>query len=92
MLFTLKHPLLTAALIGSGVIVAAPLLSAADRTSWSPIVNRLLMFVGMTVGGYVGWWAGEYVGFDLMGTFLVSSLGSLVGIYAVWRIMRDYLS
>ncbi len=55
-------------------------------------MNRLLMFVGMTVGGYVGWWAGEYVGFGLMGTFLVSSLGSMVGIYVTWRITRDYLS
>ena len=24
-------------------------------------VNRLLMFIGMTVGGYIGWWAGEYL-------------------------------
>ncbi len=55
-------------------------------------MNRLLMFTGMTVGGYVGWWAGEYVGLGLMGAFLVSSLGSLAGIYVAWRIMTDYLS
>jgi len=55
-------------------------------------VNRLLMFVGMTVGGYVGWWAGEYVGLGLMGAFLLSSVGSLVGIYAAWRVLTDYLS
>ena len=54
-------------------------------------VNRLLMFVGMTLGGYVGWWAGDYMGFGLMGTFLVSSLGSLIGIYVAWRVMVDYL-
>ena len=23
-------------------------------------MNRLLIFIGMTVGGYVGWWAGDY--------------------------------
>ena len=56
------------------------------------IVNRLLLFVGMMVGSYVGWWAGDYIGFGLMGTFLVSSLGSLVGIYVAWRVLVDYLS
>ena len=55
-------------------------------------MNRLLMFVGMTLGGYIGWWAGDLMGFGLMATFLVSSLGSFVGIYAAWRVLRDYLS
>jgi len=55
-------------------------------------VNRLLMFLGMTIGGYLGWWAGDYLGFELMGAFLVSSLGSMAGIYVVWRFMGDYLS
>ena len=55
-------------------------------------MNRLLTFIGVTVGGYIGWWAGDYVGLGLMGTFLVSSVGSMVGIYVAWRIMRDYLS
>lgn len=49
------------------------------------------MFVGMTVGGYVGWWAGDCIGFGLMGTFLVSSLGSMVGIYVAWRVLTEYL-
>lgn len=54
-------------------------------------MNRTLIFVGMTLGGYVGWWAGDYVGLGLMGTFMVSSLGSVVGVYLAWRIMRDFL-
>ena len=49
------------------------------------------MFVGMSVGGYIGWWAGDSLGFGLMGTFLISSLGSLVGIYVAWRVLVDYL-
>ena len=56
------------------------------------IVNRMLMFIGLTVGGYLGWWAGDAIGFGLMGTFLVSSLGSIVGIYVMWRVLVDYLS
>jgi hypothetical protein len=55
-------------------------------------MNRLLMFIGMTIGGYVGWWAGDYLGFGLMGTFLVSSLGSAVGIFVAWKVLTDYLS
>jgi hypothetical protein len=51
---------------------------------------RLLIFVGTTLGGYVGWWAGESIGLDLVGSFLVSSLGSIAGIYAGWRVARDY--
>ncbi len=54
-------------------------------------MTRLLMFIGMTVGGYIGWWVGECLGFGLMGDFLVSSLGSLAGIYAAWRVLTDYL-
>jgi hypothetical protein len=49
------------------------------------------MFIGMTVGGYLGWWAGDYLKLGLMTTFLVSTLGSIVGVYVAWRIMRDYL-
>ena len=51
-------------------------------------MNRLLMLVGMTVGGYLGWWAGEYLGFGLMTTFMVSSLGSLVGVVGVWWLVK----
>ena len=54
-------------------------------------MGRLLIFIGMVLGGYIGWWAGEYIGLGLMTTFLVSSLGSAAGVYVAWRIMRDYL-
>jgi hypothetical protein len=50
------------------------------------------MFIGMTIGSYIGWWAGECLGFGFMGAFLVSSLGSLVGIYVAWRVLTDYLN
>jgi hypothetical protein len=54
-------------------------------------MNRLLIFIGMTAGGYVGWWAGEYIGLELMGTFLVSSCGSIAGVFLAWKIGRDFL-
>ena len=55
-------------------------------------MTRLLMFIGMTGGGYFGWWVGECFGFGLMGAFLFSSLGSLAGVYVAWRVLTDYLS
>ncbi len=54
-------------------------------------MNRLLMFLGITVGGCVGGWAGDCLGFGLMATFLFSSLGSVVGIVGVWWFMTKYL-
>jgi hypothetical protein len=53
-------------------------------------MNRVLMFIGTTIGGYVGWAIADYFGCDLMGKFLISGVGNLVGIYAAWRIMTDY--
>ena len=47
---------------------------------------------GTTLGGYLGWWAAEQVGFGLMGAFLVSSLGSVIGIVVAWKVLVDYLS
>jgi uncharacterized membrane protein YeaQ/YmgE (transglycosylase-associated protein family) len=55
-------------------------------------MNRLLVFVGIIVGGYVGWYVGDYCGFGLMGDFVLSTLGSMVVVYVVWRVVRDYLS
>ncbi len=54
-------------------------------------MNRLLMFIGMMVGGYVGWWVCECLGLGLMTTVLVSSLGSAVGVFGVWWFKKDYL-
>ena len=51
-------------------------------------MQKLFMFIGMTVLGWAGWWLGEKAGF--MTAFLVSGLGSMVGIYLGWRIHRDY--
>jgi hypothetical protein len=50
---------------------------------------RFLMFVGMTVGGSVGWWIGGYVG--IWTAMLASGVGSVLGIYVVYRLTKDYL-
>ena len=53
-------------------------------------MSKLLIFVGMTIFGWVGWWIGAYVGF--MTAFMLSGVGSIVGVYVGWRINRDYFS
>ena len=50
---------------------------------------KLLIFVGVNIGGYVGWELGEH--FGLMAAFLISSVGSLLGIYLGWKVARAYL-
>jgi len=50
---------------------------------------KFCIFIGMSVFGWLGWWLGERYG--VMAAFVVSGLGSLVGVYAGWRIYRDFL-
>lgn len=52
-------------------------------------MTKLLVFLGSTIGGGVGWWAGESYG--MMTAFVVSMIGTGVGVYAGRRIARDYL-
>jgi hypothetical protein len=53
-------------------------------------MNRLCIFIGMTVLGWLGWWIGAKVG--LMTALTLSGIGSILGVYVGWRINRDYLS
>ena len=46
-------------------------------------MRKLLGFVGATLGGAVGWWAGAHVG--MMTAFMVSMLGTGAGMYGGWR-------
>lgn len=52
-------------------------------------MSKLCIFVGMTVLGSVGWWLGAKIG--IMTGFLLSGLGSMLGVYLGWRVWRDYL-
>jgi hypothetical protein len=52
-------------------------------------MEKLFIGIGATLGGYVGWWAGER--FGIMTAFMLSMVGTGVGIYYGRRIARDYL-
>ncbi|NIP59798.1 MAG: hypothetical protein GWO17_18010 [Gemmatimonadetes bacterium] len=52
-------------------------------------VNKLLMIVGMSVGGWVGWELGALV--STFVAFVVSVIGTAIGLYAVNRFSKHYL-
>jgi len=53
-------------------------------------MNKLCILVGVTVLGWVGWLIGAYFGF--MTGYIVSGIGSLLGVYVGWRVNRDFFS
>ncbi len=50
-------------------------------------MNRLCIFVGVTLGGILGGVLADALGMDFLslGNFLLSGLGSLVGVWAGWK-------
>jgi len=46
-------------------------------------MRKLLGLIGMTVGSYLGWWAGAHVG--TMSAFVASMVGTGAGLWAGWR-------
>ncbi len=52
-------------------------------------MTKLFIFFGMLFGGWIGGWIGSHIG--LWTAFLLSSAGSIIGVYLGWRIARDFL-
>jgi len=53
-------------------------------------MDKFCIFVGTMIGGYAFWYLGEWCGFDFTWCFLLSGLGSMVGVYAGWKFMRQF--
>ena len=53
-------------------------------------MNKLCIVIGTTVLGWLGWWIGAQWGSTI--GFVLSGIGSVAGVYAGWRINRDYLN
>ena len=51
---------------------------------------KLSIFAGTTIGSYVGWYAGQQVGFGFLGCFVISSVGTIVGVWAGWKFARRF--
>jgi hypothetical protein len=52
-------------------------------------MERLLKFAALSVGGWLGWWAGSFGG--IMVAFILSVIGSGLGVYGWIWISRRYL-
>ena len=52
------------------------------------MLGKLLAFIGATIGGAIGWWAGNFIGF--MTAFFVSMVGTGIGIYAGKQLADHY--
>jgi hypothetical protein len=52
-------------------------------------MSKLAAFIGMTVGGAIGWYAGAIVGFWT--AFVLSTVGTGVGLYVARRAAQQYL-
>jgi hypothetical protein len=52
-------------------------------------VKRLLDLVGMTAGGWLGWMAGAWL--SIFTAFIISVIGTGVGLYATRRFARGWL-
>lgn len=52
-------------------------------------MNRILDLVGMSIGGWIGWIAGAWISF--FSKFLLSMIGTGLGLYATRRVIKRLL-
>lgn len=51
-------------------------------------MTKLFCFVGSIVGGYAGWYPGEALGWNFLVCFLLSGVGSIIGIVVGWKVAQ----
>ena len=51
-------------------------------------MQKLFWMIGATVGGWAGWALGEPMG--IMGAVVLSAVGTGVGIYLAYKLVRDH--
>ena len=72
---------------GCSRLSLSPESRQADRESGQRM-RKALTFLGATVGSYAGWYIGSPIGF--MTAFVLSMIGTGLGIYAGIRVARNY--
>lgn len=53
-------------------------------------MNKLCIFGAATIFGYIGWALGDWLGFEMFGSFMLSSLASIVGVYVGWKFAQRF--
>lgn len=53
-------------------------------------MNRICVFAGTMIFGWLGWFSGEAIGLEFLGCFLLSGVGSVLGVYVGWKIAQRY--
>jgi len=53
-------------------------------------LSKLCIFVGTTILGYGFWAAGELLGLEFLGCFLLSGVGSIAGVWLGWRVAEHF--
>lgn len=52
-------------------------------------MTKLCIFVGTTIGSYAFWALGDSVlGLGFLGSFVLSGVGSVAGVYTGWKLAR----
>lgn len=49
-------------------------------------MRKLAILVGTTLGSYGGWALADYFGWSFFACFIVSGVGSVVGVWAGWKV------
>ncbi len=51
-------------------------------------VNKLCIFAGMTIVSTVFWYLGQLLGMEFFGCFMLSGVGSVLGVWAGWKLAQ----
>lgn len=51
-------------------------------------MTKLCIFVGTTIGSYLFWGIGDKLGLGFGWSFVLSGVGSIVGVFAGWKLAR----
>ena len=53
-------------------------------------MDKLCIFTGTTIGSYAFWYLGDLLGLSFVWCFVLSGIGSMVGVYAGWKVAQHY--
>ncbi|WP_438481011.1 hypothetical protein [Oleiharenicola lentus] len=53
-------------------------------------MDKLCIFAGTILFSYLAWYLGEIAGLEFFGCFLLSGVGSIVGVFAGWKVAQRF--